>query len=181
MCLGPAGLLDSIMSLVVSFVGEGYFSAVIEDVVVLTKCDGDIALYALFETDHGVGAVDPGNLLDAIVEEVLEVFVVLREEFDDHTVGACGKVALYDLRNFVEFLNNGIVHVASLEFDADERTCAESEIFGVHLIATASDDATFEHTYDTLVNGSTRYTAVRSNLFEAAAGVDGDDFKYFSV
>ena len=109
------------------------------------------------------------------------MLIVSRIELDEHGVGAGGEVAFHDFRDLVELGHRRFVHRTALELDTDVGAGAEAEELGVHLVATADDDAALHHPHHALVDGGTRNAALRGDFFEAPAGIYGDDFEYFAV
>lgn len=169
-------LAEPVPPLFVRFVSErhsvlGQFLII---VLIIGNADGNVALDALFKADHGVGGVDAGNLLYAVVEQILQMLVLARIQLDEHGVGACREMAFHHLGNLHQFLHHGIVHAALLKPDADIRTGSETQVFGIYLISASGDGATVEHPHHTLVDGRSRHTALLGNFLETPAGIDGN-------
>ena len=118
-------LAEPVPPLFVRFVSErhsvlGQFLII---VLIIGDADGNVALDALFKADHGVGGVDAGNLLYAVVEQILQMLVLARIQLDEHGVWAGGEMALHNLRNVLQMFNHLFVHVASFEGYANVCTC----------------------------------------------------------
>ena len=109
------------------------------------------------------------------------MLIVARIELDEHGVGAGGEVTFHDFGDLVELGHRRFVHRTAFELDTDVGAGAEAQELGVHLVATADDDAALHHAHHALVDGGARNAALRGDLLEAAAGIHRDDFEYFAV
>lgn len=88
-----------------------------------------------FERDECLCSHYAGNRLYALVEEFHQVLVVARIEFQKQSVGAYGEVAFNYFRNLLDFRHHIMVDTSALKVHADIGAGAETELFGVDIIA----------------------------------------------
>ena len=109
------------------------------------------------------------------------MFIVAREELDEHGVVASGVVAFHDFRNLHQFGCRFLVHRAAFERDAHISAGAVANVFGVDRIARASDDTGFTQARNALMDGCAADTAYFCHVFEGYAGVKRDYLKYLQI
>ena len=132
---------------------------------------------ALLQRDERLGGDDARNLLNPVVEQGHQVFVVVSVELDEHRVVAGGEVALHYLGNALEALHHVVIHAAPLQVDAHVGACGVAHALGVDLVAGAQYHALFHHLAHPLVNHGARHAAHLGHLAQRCAGILGDDVK----
>lgn len=143
--------------------------------------DGHLAVDGLLERNERFGGDDARNLLDAVVEQAHEVFVVVGIELDEHGVGAGGEVTLHDFRNLVQLLHGVAVHGAALQRDAHVGAGAVAQTLGIDVVAGPYDDARLDEALHALMDGRTRHAAYRGHVLKGNTRVTGNDFQYLLV
>ena len=143
--------------------------------------DGYGAVDALVERDEGFGGYDALNLLYFVVEQIHEVLVVAREEFEQHGVGTRGEVAFHNFGNVLQPFGHAFIHGAALQFQSHIGAGAVANALGAHGVARTCDDAGIHQTLHTLVNGSARHAAHGRHVLEGDAGIHRYNLENFQV
>ena len=127
------------------------------------------------------GAAEPELKVDATVQEEHQVRVVLGVQLDQHRVVAQRELALHNLRYFLQFGDNRVVHRTFLQRDAYVHAQLVAQHFGVHVVARTGDDTYVIHALHSLVYGCATDAALVRYVLERDACVLGDDLQNLAI
>ena len=101
--------------------------------------DGNLPLHALAKRDHGLRGDHARYLLDVVVEQIHQVFVVTGIDFHQQCICSRGKVAFGYLGNLLELRYHVFIHRSFFQLHADISAGRVSQNFWIHVVTRSGD------------------------------------------
>lgn len=149
--------------------------------LLLVDLNINLSVHALLERDESLGLGYTGYMLDAVVEQLHEVKVILGEYLDEHRVGAGGEVTFHYFGNLLELLHDLTIEGTLLKLHTHISASIVSDTLWVNVIAGPYYHLHIDKTLYALMNRRAGHSTFEGDILGGDARVAHDDIEYLLV
>ena len=141
------------------------------------QCTAD----TLLEGGQRLGVSHTTDRLNARVEQVEQMLIILGVELDKHGIGAQRELRLDHFGDLLQLLAHLVVHRALLQAQTDIDAELVAQLLGVDLVGRTNDDTIVKHLLHTLVNSCAADATSVGHVLERGTCILGDNLQYPAI